>query len=156
MSYKLRLGAVLVVVLVALLVSPLSALAAPPPPSTSEPAAAAPPPPAPAPAPAYPVYHVVRWGENLTRIARYYGTTIWAIAQANNIWNINYIRVGQVLLIPGPAPGPWPGPQYYIVQPGDTLSAIAWRFGRSVWAIAQANGIWNPNLIYVGQRLYIP
>jgi putative chitinase len=42
------------------------------------------------------------------------------------------------------------------VQPGDTLSSIAWRFGTTVWALAQLNGIWNPNLIYVGQTLMIP
>jgi len=101
------------------------------------------------------VYHVVQWGENLTRIARRYGTTVWAIAQANGIWNIDYIRAGQVLWIPayGPTPGPW---RIYIVQPGDTLSGIAWRFGTTMWAIAQVNGIWNPHLIYIGQRLYIP
>jgi putative chitinase len=98
----------------------------------------------------------VQWGENLTRIAQRYGTTVWAIAQANGIWNINYIRAGQVLLIPVPGPILGPTPQIYIVQPGDTLSAIAWRFGTTVWALAQANGIWNPNLIYIGQRLYIP
>jgi putative chitinase len=102
------------------------------------------------------LYHVVRWGETLTRIARRYGTSIWAIAQANGIWNVNYIRAGQVLVIPGWVPAPGPGPAYYIVQRGDTLSAIAWRFGTTVWAVAQANGIWNPHLIYVGQRLYIP
>jgi putative chitinase len=81
---------------------------------------------------------------------------VWAIAQANGIWNVDYIRAGQLLLIPGyaPAPAPWPGT--YIVQRGDTLTAIAWRFGTTVWAIAQANGIWNPNFIYVGQRLLIP
>jgi putative chitinase len=39
---------------------------------------------------------------------------------------------------------------------GDTLSGVAWRFGTTLWAIAQANGIWNYNLIYVGQRLHIP
>jgi len=140
-----------------------SGLAAPPGPSTEAPpptAPAAPPVPAPAAPPVppagYPVYHLVQRGENLTRIAARYGTTIWAIAQANGIWNINYIRVGQLLLIPVAAPGPIPGPQYYIVQRGDTLSAIAWRFGTTVWALAQANGIWNANLIYVGQRLYIP
>jgi putative chitinase len=101
------------------------------------------------------VYHVVQWGENLTRIAMRYGTTVWAIAQANGIWNINYIRTGQVLLIPvpGPDPGPW---HVYTVQPGDTLSGIAWRFGTTVWAIAQLNGIWNPHLIYVGQTLHLP
>ena len=102
------------------------------------------------------MYHVVQWGENLTRIARRYGTSIWAIAQANGIWNVNYIRAGQVLVIPGWSPAPGPAPAYYIVQRGDTLSVIAWRFGTTVWALAQANGLWNPNLIYVRQRLYIP
>jgi putative chitinase len=102
------------------------------------------------------VYHLVQWGETLSKIAAYYGTTVWAIAQANGIWNVNYIRAGQLLLIPVAGPAPEPGPQYYIVQPGDTLSAIAWRFGTTVWALAQANGIWNPNLIYIGQRLFIP
>jgi LysM repeat protein len=46
--------------------------------------------------------------------------------------------------------------QAYVVQPGDTLSGIAARFGVGVTAIAQANGIVNPSLIYVGQRIVIP
>lgn len=58
---------------------------------------------------------------------------------------------------PAPAPSPSPGcPRYYTVQPGDTLSAIAARFRTTVEAIVRANGIKNPNLIYVGQRLTIP
>jgi len=48
------------------------------------------------------------------------------------------------------------GPGYYVVRVGDTLDAIAWRYGVSSWSIARANGIWNPNLIYVGQLLVIP
>ncbi len=44
----------------------------------------------------------------------------------------------------------------YIVQPGDTLSKIAQRFGVSVWGVAEANGITNLNKIYVGQKLRIP
>jgi lysozyme len=42
------------------------------------------------------------------------------------------------------------------VQWGDTLSGLAWRYGRNMWAIANWNGIANPNLIYAGQRIYIP
>jgi len=93
----------------------------------------------------------------LTSIAWRYGTTIWAIASLNGIANVNLIYAGQWLRIPssGWDPGP-PGPTYYVVQPGDTLSGIAWRYGTTVWAIANANGIWNVNLIYVGQRLVIP
>ncbi|MEE8392488.1 MAG: LysM domain-containing protein, partial [Anaerolineae bacterium] len=45
---------------------------------------------------------------------------------------------------------------YYTVQPGDTLSRIAWRFGITVQAIVQANGIVNPNQIFYGQVFWIP
>ena len=41
-----------------------------------------------------------------------------------------------------------------IVRCGDTLSGIAWRYGTSVWAIANANGIANPNRIYAGQFIW--
>jgi LysM repeat protein len=44
----------------------------------------------------------------------------------------------------------------YVVQPGDNLFRIALRFGVTVEAIQQANGIANPNLIFVGQVLQIP
>jgi len=150
MSRKLSTIIITTLVLVGMLPSSVFA-AAPPLPTPIPPA-----PPVPPTSPyGYPVYHIVQYGDNLTRIAVRYGTTVWAIAQANGIWDINYIWVGQVLLIPVYAPGPAPWPTVYIVRPGDTLTAIAWSFRTTVWAIAQANGIWNPNFIYVGQALYI-
>ena len=45
---------------------------------------------------------------SLTKIAARFGTTVAAIAQANNIVNVNLIFVGQVLVIPGAAPIPNP------------------------------------------------
>ena len=67
---------------------------------------------------------------------------------------------GTPVYVPRPVPVPQPcyGPcgTVYVVQPGDTLTWIAMRFGTTVWAIAQANGLSNPNVIYVGQRLIIP
>lgn len=48
------------------------------------------------------------------------------------------------------------GQTSYVIQPGDTLSSISRRFGVSVPAIAAANNIVNPNLIYAGQTLVIP
>ena len=44
----------------------------------------------------------------------------------------------------------------YVVQPGDSLSRIAQRFGVPMATIMSANGIVNPNLIFAGQRLTIP
>ncbi len=46
--------------------------------------------------------------------------------------------------------------EVYVVQPGDTLFAIALRFGLTASEIAAANNLSNPNLIFVGQRLVIP
>lgn len=43
----------------------------------------------------------------------------------------------------------------YTVKAGDTLSAIAAKYGTTVAALAKKNGISNPNLIYVGQVLKI-
>ena len=44
----------------------------------------------------------------------------------------------------------------YTVRRGDTLSSIALRQKRSVDALAQANGITDPNRIFAGQVLTIP
>lgn len=44
----------------------------------------------------------------------------------------------------------------HVVKPGETLYSIARLYGVAPAAIARANGITNPNLIYVGQRLVIP
>jgi len=59
---------------------------------------------------------------------------------------------------PAPTPTPtWtPTPIVHEVQPGDTLGKIAQVYGSTVNAIAAANSISNPNLIFVGQQLVIP
>lgn len=44
----------------------------------------------------------------------------------------------------------------YTVQHGDTLSEIAQHFHVSEYELAEANGINNPNYIYVGQQICIP
>jgi LysM repeat protein len=100
-----------------------------------------------------PIRHRVVWGENLYRIALRYGTSVQTIAQLNGIANPDRIYAGQVLRI---YPG-WGSTQtVYVVRWGDTLSRIAWQFGRSPWAIAEANKITSLNRIYAGQCLVIP
>jgi LysM repeat protein len=42
------------------------------------------------------------------------------------------------------------------VQPGENLFRIALHYGMTYHALAAANGIVNPDLIYVGQSLTIP
>lgn len=44
----------------------------------------------------------------------------------------------------------------YVVQPGDTLSALAERFNTTVDEIRVANNLTDPNALQVGQTLLIP
>lgn len=48
------------------------------------------------------------------------------------------------------------GETVYTVQRGDTLSKIAKKYGATYQKIAAYNGIKNPNLIHVGQKIKIP
>jgi LysM repeat protein len=57
---------------------------------------------------------------------------------------------------PPPTPTPTPTPQIYVVQSGDTLGAIAVKFGVSIEAIANRNGLDRPEYIRSGQKLIIP
>lgn len=107
------------------------------------------------------ITYIVKPGDTLIAIARAYGTSPAAIVQANGLSNPHLIRVGQRLLVcpgPGGAPPPPPPPsgQTYVVKPGDTLSAIALRFGTTVYDLTRANGLANPNLIYPGMVLRVP
>ncbi|MGD8791720.1 MAG: LysM peptidoglycan-binding domain-containing protein [Anaerolineae bacterium] len=108
------------------------------------------------------IIHVVRYGENLYRIAQRYGTSVQAITSANGIHNPHHIYAGQRLIIPhGYSGGSYHGGGsygggYYVVRWGDTLSGIAYRHGVSLYALMQANGIHNPHCIYAGQKLVIP
>ena len=100
--------------------------------------------------------YVVRHGDTLSGIAYRYGVSVNSLVRANGITNRNRIYAGQRLAIPYGAPGGSYHGAYHTVSHGQTLSGIAWRYGVSTWAIASANHLANPNVIYAGQRLYIP
>ncbi|MFO7293346.1 MAG: LysM peptidoglycan-binding domain-containing protein [Actinomycetes bacterium] len=102
--------------------------------------------------------HVVEAGETLGVIAARYKATVAAIAKANDLKNPNLIRVGQKLTIPAGGSGGGGGggsssSGFHIVKAGETLGTIARKYGLSVSALAEANGITDPNVIYVGTRL---
>ena len=99
----------------------------------------------------YHTYTVVA-GDTLSAIANRYGTTYQKIASDNGIANPNLIYPGQVLKI---NTSQQTNVINYTVVAGDTLSAIANRYGTTYQKIASDNGILNPNLIYPGQVLKI-
>lgn len=91
--------------------------------------------------------HIVQRGDTLGALARRYGASVETIMSANGIRDPRRLRVGQQLVVPrGPAaalpsrPGAsTPRPATYVVRRGDTLFAIARRFGTTVVALQQLN-----------------
>lgn len=97
--------------------------------------------------------YTVKSGDTLSSIANKYGTTYQELARINGISNPNKIYPGQVLKIGGGSS--IPSTEYYIVKSGDTLSAIAKKYGTTVNQLASWNNIANVNKIYVGQKLRV-
>ncbi|MGF1504093.1 MAG: LysM peptidoglycan-binding domain-containing protein [Anaerolineae bacterium] len=108
--------------------------------------------------------HTVQAGETLFSIGQRYGVAVDALVRTNNLLSASSIYAGQVLALPGTAAPPANSPGYtpsaasssHVVVAGETLTAIANRYGISVWALAQTNNIANPSAIQSGQVLTVP
>ena len=109
--------------------------------------------------PQAPQKYTVVTGDSFESIAIKYGVTVRELVSANP----QLLKTGDQLTIPAavaiPAEnggGSGSTARTYTVKAGDTLTAIAVRFGTTVAAIASANNITNINNISVGQVLVIP
>lgn len=110
-------------------------------------------------------YTVVR-GDTISSIATRFGVTTQAVLAANRLGWSSIIYPGQTIAIPAggrgaastaPAPSAAPsGGTSYTIVAGDTLSAIAARFGTTTAAIMAANGMGSSTIIYSGRTLVIP
>jgi LysM repeat protein len=110
------------------------------------------------------IIHVVQAGETLASIARDYGTSWAAIAEANNLVNADEISVGQELIIPtsegssGTSSGTTGCRIYHTVKRGEWVWQIARSYGVSPQSILAANGltVQTADPIYPGTELCIP
>ncbi|GLY59717.1 N-acetylmuramoyl-L-alanine amidase [Pectobacterium carotovorum subsp. carotovorum] len=106
--------------------------------------------------------HTVARGETLSSIARRYGVSLAAMRDVNKL-NKDIVWVGQRLNIPAtrtrqtastPAPKKAAPVKHKVVK-GDSLSAIAARYGVSMKEIQQANNM-RSGTVQLGQTLVIP
>jgi peptidoglycan DL-endopeptidase LytF len=109
--------------------------------------------------------HTVAAGDYLTVLAKKYGTTVNAIKEANGL-TTDETRIGQTLIIPTLIGGQSVDPNTiapststqvtkYTVVSGDSLYAIAKRFGTSVDALRSNNQL-SSDILKIGQVLNIP
>lgn len=106
--------------------------------------------------------YTVKSGDSLSAIAARYGMSYKTLARLNNISNPNRIYVGQTLNL---STSGYTSHHYaassssnggsYTIQAGDTLSAIAARYGMSYETLARLNNISDPNRIVAGQRIVL-
>lgn len=76
------------------------------------------------------------------------------------------LKANGIEVVPMPAPVPTPAPEpapapvkegvKYVVQPGDALYKIGWKFNMPWLKIAEYNKLANPNLIFPNQIIMIP
>jgi murein DD-endopeptidase MepM/ murein hydrolase activator NlpD len=101
---------------------------------------------------AYAAYHTLEEGETLAVVARRYAVSVAALFWANGLDAGGALAAGQELRIPRISGVP------YVVQPDDTLAAIAERFSIPVEAITlfQPNQVQQNGDLPVGQELFLP
>ena len=108
--------------------------------------------------------YTVRKGDNLGKIAAKHGITVDQLKELNNLTD-NNIMVGQSIVVPGDgeqaatkaakAERGKPRTVTHTVRSGETLGAIAEKYGTTVSAIKRASGI-KSDRISIGQKLTIP
>ena len=108
--------------------------------------------------PKTPQKHMVAAGDTFESVANKYGVTVRELISANPqlLKTGDQLTVPVAVAIPSESGSGSTSPRTHTVKSGDTLYAIAIKYGTTVAAIASANNIANPNNISVGQVLLIP
>jgi len=106
--------------------------------------------------------HVVSLGDTLSDLAARYGVAMTTIIDANGLANPDILVLGASLDIPGGViaasvtPVSTEAVGNHVVAAGETLAAIAARYGVTADVLIEANGLDNPNHIVEGQALAVP
>jgi LysM repeat protein len=108
----------------------------------------------------------VRSGDTLSEIADRHDVSVASLMQFNDIGDEDIIRTGATLRIPraggatdtasSGSRSTQQAAQQHRVQPGESVSTIADRYGVSTSAVIDANGLSNAHLVRIGQVLTIP
>ncbi len=103
--------------------------------------------------------HIVKSGDTLSSISKYYSTNKDLIIKLNNLKDENYIFVGQNLIISESTKNLKKQSDlinnYHIVKTGENLTEISNKYDLKVIDLIEINNLNNPDSIKVGQKLLI-
>ncbi|WP_435745737.1 LysM peptidoglycan-binding domain-containing protein [Microbacterium sp. PMB16] len=109
--------------------------------------------------------HTVVAGDTVFGIARKYGTTVDAVLSANGLNRASVIHPGQKLAVSGAKAPAAAAPvavatapaatTTHVVVAGDTVFAIAKKYGTTTQALFSLNGLGGSSIIYPGQKLVV-
>ena len=99
----------------------------------------------------------VRPGDTLSGLAARWSTTVSALRGANDLSG-DLIYAGDTLRLPGGSGGSSSSgaERTHVVQAGETVSAIASRYGASTDVVLRRNDLSSTTLLQPGQRLAVP
>jgi LysM repeat protein len=109
-----------------------------------------------------PVVYVVRAGDSVSAIAARYRVSATAVIRANRLTGLpdpDLIRPGQKLMLPGALARPARRvgtTSAHVVRRGETVTAIARRYGVAVSAVLTVNHLQSRTTIRPGRRLLVP
>jgi LysM repeat protein len=98
--------------------------------------------------------YTVKRGDSIARIADFHGVSQNDLRQANDLKKSVPVRVGQILAIPTALRGD--AIKSHTLKKGDTLFAIAKKYGVSVKALSIANKLRDSTRLKLGRTLIIP
>lgn len=105
--------------------------------------------------PAGSLRYIWRSGDTVTAVATAFGTTVSAMIDVNPNVDFSAVRAGAVVCVPSRALT-CPDADLYAIQKGDTLYAIARRYGISTAALMELNPYVEPTRLAIGQYICVP
>ncbi|MDR0464891.1 MAG: LysM peptidoglycan-binding domain-containing protein [Treponema sp.] len=109
-------------------------------------------------------YHVVRSGDTLWGLSRYYGTSLNMIEQHNPGISNRYLKIGETVIIPAfnevtPPARPVVNQNFdgnHTVQQGESFWSISRLYGVDPQVLAETNGMRLDQILHIGRVLRVP
>ncbi|MBQ6687109.1 MAG: LysM peptidoglycan-binding domain-containing protein [Bacilli bacterium] len=97
--------------------------------------------------------YIVKTGDDLSKIAQKFNTSIDYLQEVNNIYYENALRAGMEIIVPKNNEIYF---EYYTIEKGDSLYGIARRYNINPDLLASLNGLNLEDYIYPAQEILIP